>query len=38
MLELLDPVDGPVDLDVIAVLELVRADDRSALLLVTVTG
>jgi hypothetical protein len=38
MLELLDPVDGPVDLDVIAVLELVGADDRSALLLVTVTG
>jgi hypothetical protein len=26
MLELLDPVDGPVDLNVIAVLELVGAD------------
>jgi hypothetical protein len=26
MLELLDPEDGPVDLDVIAVLELVGAD------------
>jgi hypothetical protein len=38
MLELLDPEDGPVDLDVVAVFELVGADDRSALLLVTGTG
>jgi hypothetical protein len=33
MLELLDPEDGPVNLDVIAVLELVGTDDGSALLL-----
>jgi len=35
MLELLDPENGPVDLDVVAVLELVGADDGSALLLMT---
>jgi hypothetical protein len=33
MLELLDAEDRSVDLDVVAVLELVGADDRSALLL-----
>jgi len=38
VLELDDPVDRPVDVDVVAVLELVGADDRSALLLVTPTG
>jgi hypothetical protein len=35
VLELLDAEDRPVDLDVVAVLELVGAYDRSALLLVT---